>query len=107
MTDVLRIMAPMLLWLALFSGVYGLHGLGCGLGWEGVAIGGRSLHRTALAAALAASVALQAGLLVLLAGPWRSAAPFARRLSLALAIAAVAALAWALVPVAVTTSCTR
>ncbi len=105
MSDVARIMAPMLVWLALFSGVYGLHGLGCGLGWEGVAIGGRSLHRVALVAAWAASFALQAGLLVLLSGPLQSPAPFARRISVGLATAALAAVAWSLFPAAFATYC--
>ena len=105
MTDVARIVAPMLLWLALFSGVYGLHSLGCGLGWDGVPLAGRSLHRNLLVVAWAASFALQAVLLVLLAGPWRSPAPFARSLSVALAAAALAAVAWSLFPVTFATSC--
>jgi hypothetical protein len=105
MSDVARIMGPLLLWLALFSGVYALHGLGCGLGWDGVPLAGHSLHRTALLAAWAASFALQAGLLILLVGPLRSAAPFARRISVALAVAGLVAVAWSLFPVAFATYC--
>lgn len=106
MTDVLRIFAPILLWLALFSGVYGLHGIGCGLGWAEVALAGpASLHRVALLMAYAGALAAGALMLVLITGRWRSPRPFARRVSRDLAVAALVAIGWTLAPVLYASSC--
>jgi hypothetical protein len=105
MMDFLRIFTPLLVWLALFSGVYAVHGLGCGLGWDSVGLGEWSLHRAALVGAWAGAIAVQAGTLYLIAGPLQSPAAFARWLSLALAVSGVVAMVWSLFPVAVTTYC--
>jgi hypothetical protein len=105
MTDVARIFAPLLLWLALFSGVYGLHGIGCGLGWPDASVGPWPLHRTALVAAWIGAVALQALLLLVLARPLESGRPFVRRVSLTLAVSGVVAVCWTLFPVVFASSC--
>jgi hypothetical protein len=105
MTDVARIMAPMLVWLAVFSGVYGLHGIGCGLGWPDVEVGDWTLHRTALLAAWASAAILQALLLVALARPLRSPRPFVQSVSLTLAISGLVATGWTLSPLLFATSC--
>ena len=105
MTEVARIFAPLLVWLALFSGVYGLHGLGCGLGWPEVGLGALSLHRAALLGGWAGSIAVQALVLAALAGPFGSRCGFVRGISLALAVAGLPAVVWTLAPVALTSSC--
>lgn len=105
MSDVARIFAPMFVWLALFSGVYAVHGLGCGLGWDAVALGAGSVQGAALVGAAAGAVAVQAGTLYLIAGPLRSSGAFVRRLSVTVAVIGLAAMLWALLPVAVTSYC--
>jgi hypothetical protein len=105
MSDVARIFAPMFVWLALFSGVYAVHGLGCGLGWDAVALGAGTFQGAALVVAAAGAVLVQAGTLYLIAGPLRSPAAFARRLSLTVAVVGLVAMVWTLIPVAVTSYC--
>jgi hypothetical protein len=105
MSDVVRLFSPFLLWLALFSGVYALHGLGCGLGWPGVPLGEWSLHRVALVAGWVAAITVQIGLLALLVGPFRSPRPFAHGVSVGLAVSAVIAVGWTLFPVIFASSC--
>ena len=105
MTAVARIFAPLLLWLALFSGVYGLHGIGCGLGWPDVEIGPVSLHRGALVLAWIGAILLQS---VLLFAMWRTfpcRQPFVQGLSLTLALSALAATVWTLFPASFASSC--
>jgi hypothetical protein len=105
MTDVARIFAPLLVWLALFSGVYGLHGIGCGLGWPDASVGPWPLHRAALVAAWIGAVILQSLLLLALARPLRSTRPFVQGVSLTLAVSGVVAVGWTLFPVLFVSSC--
>ena len=105
MTDVARIFAPLLVWLALFSGVYGLHGIGCGLGWPDLRVGGLSLHRLALLSAYGESLAIQGAVLLALAHPLRSGQPFVRGVTLTRAVTALVATGWTLVPVTFASSC--
>jgi hypothetical protein len=105
MTDIVRIFAPLLVWLALFSGVYGLHGIGCGLDWPHMSVGPWPLHRTALVAAWIGAVILQALLLLALARPLRSERPFVQGVSLTLAVSGLVAVGWTLFPVIFATSC--
>ena len=105
MSEVARIFTPLLVWLALFSGVYGLHGLGCGLGWGGVDAGPTSLHRAALLSASSAAVVLQGLVLLALTRTWRSGHPFGRRVTFRLALTALFATVWTLFPVAFASSC--
>ena len=69
MRELLRILLPLLVWLASFSAIYGLHGLGCALGWPEVAWLGLSLFRWALLIAWLAAIVLQL-LLLLTVGKW-------------------------------------
>lgn len=47
-------------WAAAFSSVYGLHGLGCAMGWEHIDLGPLSLQRTVLVVSWLAWLALLA-----------------------------------------------
>lgn len=105
MTDVARIFAPLLVWLALFSGVYALHGIGCGLGWPSVDLGSATLQRGALVAGWIAALALQSALLAVLARPGARGRPFVRGLALTLAVSGVFATGWTLFPVVFASSC--
>jgi len=105
MTEVVRIFAPLLVWLALFSGVYGLHGIGCGLGWPAVELGATSLHRGALVAAWTGALLLQMAVLLALARPLASPRPFVKGLSVMLSATALIATGWTLFPVVFASSC--
>ncbi|MBM9593400.1 hypothetical protein [Roseitranquillus sediminis] len=106
MTDVLRILVAPLVWLAAFSGVYGLHGVGCAFGWADVELLSISLFRVALLAAWGAAVLLQLSLIPTLgSNRFGSAAPFVRRTSVALAWVGLVATLWTLLPVAVMSAC--
>ena len=106
MTDVLRILISLLLWLVVFSAVYGLHGIGCAAGWENIDVHGVSLVRLVLVAAWALALLAHLALLKALLSPrFRSASHFISRVSIALAIAALAATGWTLFPVAFLSRC--
>lgn len=105
MSEVARIFAPLLVWLALFSGVYGLHGLGCALGWPGVDAGPTSLHRAALLAGWCGAILLQVLVLIALIRPLGSQRPFVRGITITLGVTAVVATVWTLFPVAFVSSC--
>lgn len=105
MTDILRIAAPLTLWLAAFSAVYGLHGLVCSPRWTEAGLD-LAAGRMALVLAAALALGLQAALLLALRAPHFAARPgFTRRLSLGLAMVALVASAWTLLPVATTSAC--
>ena len=105
MIDVLRILVAPLVWLAAFSGVYGLHGLGCVLGWTEVDVLALSLFRTALLGAWGFAVLLQIGLLLALRFErFGSPSPFVRRTSVALGWVGLVATLWTLHPVALTST---
>ncbi len=99
MKDVLRLSVPLAVWLAGFSAVYALQGLGCSRHWpEGLAA------RPVLITAWVLAVAVQALLVLsLLRDP--SPSTFTRTTSLALALTALVAALWTLMPVAVTSTC--
>jgi hypothetical protein len=106
MTDVLRILLPLMVWLAAFGGVYGLHGLLCGHAIEGVVLGSIALSRAVMAGAYAlAIVALATVLLILDARRFASGSPFVRFVSRATGWTALVAVVWTLAPVLGTTSC--
>ncbi|MDJ0278128.1 hypothetical protein QLH51_15120 [Sphingomonas sp. 2R-10] len=62
MTALLRMTAGLFHWAAAFSVLYGLHGIGCGSGWDRVAVAGTSLHRLLLIVAWVGGIAAGAGL---------------------------------------------
>lgn len=100
----LRILLPLLAWLASFSLIYGLHGLGCALGWAEVAWPIMSLFRWALLAAWVAAILLQ---LRFLLGFWRTRAPssFIQMVGLTSSWVALGATLWTLFPIAVSSTC--
>jgi len=96
MTDVFRLFGPLLLWLASFSAIYGLHGVLCAQGWD----------RALLVAAWVLAVALQVALLLLLSTKRFGAhSAFIRWTSLALAAVGLVAVIWTQSPVAFLTAC--
>lgn len=99
MREILRLSVPLGLWLASFSAVYALQGLSCSRHWPEVLPA-----RPFLLLAWGLAVAIQAGLVwTLLRDP--SPSPFVRAASLSLAVTALVAAAWTLMPVAVTSIC--
>ncbi|MDX2201262.1 MAG: hypothetical protein NW223_00795 [Hyphomicrobiaceae bacterium] len=106
MSDIFRIMAGFLVWLALFSALYGLHGIGCAAGWQATQVAGTSLFRLALVTAAGAAILAQLAVPVALRSPrLRSPSPFVGQVSTTLAVAAVVALTWTSFPVAVLSAC--
>lgn len=105
MSDIMRLSLPLTAWLAAFSAVYGLGGLVCSDRW---AQAGLSLAtgRGAMIAAWLAAIAVQVALVLAIRSP-RVASPSAplQRLSLTLAIVALAATVWSLLPVVATSMC--
>ena len=106
MTDLARILVGPLAWLAAFSAVYGLQGLGCALGWAGIDTGGVPLLRAGLAAAWLAAIALQAAILAGLYSRRFGAHPgFARSVSRMTGWVGLVATLWSLFPVVATSAC--
>jgi len=106
MRDLLRLLLPLLLWLASFSAIYGLHGLGCALRWPEVALPLMSLFRWLLLIFWLAALLAQLGLFIgLRSERFGSASGFVRRTSLALSGVAVLATLWTLHPLALLRAC--
>lgn len=105
MADILRISVPLTVWLAAFSGVYGLQGLVCSPRWMEAGLD-LAAGRTALLLAWGLSIAIQAALLLALRTP-RFASPsrFVRWTSLTLSVVALVATVWTLLPVATVSIC--
>ena len=104
MKDILRLTVPLTVWLASFSAVYGLHGLVCSDRWPET--GSSPWGRAALVAVWLTAVALQVAFLaVLRSRRFGSASVFVRGVSLTLAVVAVVATVWTLMPVVTTTAC--
>ena len=106
MRDILRIVIAMLVWLALFSALYGLEGVGCASGWPQIGVNGASLFHAVM------TMAFFVALLTLVVFPFalrsrlfRSASPFVGQISLILAIAALVAGAWTLFPAVAISGC--
>ena len=106
MTDILRILAGPVVWLAAFSAVYGLHGLVCGHGITGTLPGGIALPRALLVSAYVLAVLPQAVVLTVLhSARFGASSPFVRFVSLASGWVGLVAAAWTLLPAATTTYC--
>jgi len=104
--DLLRILLPLLVWLASFSAIYGLQGLGCAFGWTEIALPGLSLFRWTLMGAWLSAILVQ--LLFLLAvreWPFGSTSDFYRKAKLATAWSGLIATGWTLFPLAVSSTC--
>ncbi|CUH11476.1 hypothetical protein JSE7799_00182 [Jannaschia seosinensis] len=106
MIDLLRILIAPLVWLAAFSGIYGLHGVGCAYGWSEITVLSLSLFRVALLASWGATVLIQIGLLLALCSDrFGSGSLFVRRVSVTLGWVGLVAAIWTLHPVAILSSC--
>jgi hypothetical protein len=94
--SVVRLFGPLVLWLGLFSAVYGVQGIACAQGWQGWIV----------QIAWAAAIILQAALLVILmradvrpgAGPERFA-------SIGLGVVGLVAVIWTMFPTVILTGC--
>ena len=105
MSDLARLLAAPLLWLAGFSAVYGLHGAGCGLGWFGIEVFASSLHRLALVGAWLALLVAQVLALLVLRRRSPEGSPALHHASIVLGWTALAAALWTLFPVALLSTC--
>ncbi|EIM26780.1 hypothetical protein [Microvirga lotononidis] len=105
MTDILRIAVPLTAWLAAFSAVYGLQGLVCSPRWAEAGFD-LAAGRAAMTAAWIAAAILQVAFLLALRSPrFASRSAFVRGVSLTLAVVALVATLWTLVPVVTTSAC--
>lgn len=107
MIDLARILIGPLAWLASFSAVYGLLGVACAFGWDGIdASWGFSLMRLTLTAAWLAAILVQ---VIILAGLYSkrfgSPSGFVRWVSLATGWVGLVATLWSLFPVVTTSAC--
>jgi hypothetical protein len=106
MSDVVRILLAPLVWLAMFSAVYGLHGLACGFGWAGTEVAGVSLLRIVLTAAWLGAIAAQVVVLLgLYSRRLGSRSGFVRHVSRIGGWVGLVATMWSLFPVVATSSC--
>lgn len=108
MIEILRILVAPLVWLAAFSGVYGLHGLGCALQWPQVEMLSLSLslYRFLLLVAWLAAILAQIALVAALRSErFGSSYAFIRWTSIATGWVGLVATVWTLHPVAVISAC--
>lgn len=104
MKSLLRILIAPLIWLAAFSAIYGLQGLGCAADWDEVRVLGLGLNRVLLGLAWVIAVILQAGILIALERR-PDGSIFIQNTSRLTAGTALVATLWSLFPVAVISSC--
>lgn len=102
MIEILRMATPLTVWLAGFSGIYGLHGLLCSA--RGAWLFGLTGNMLLVLAWLLL-VLLQAALLYGLSYRFASSASFCRRVSMATAAASLVASLWSLFPVVAISHC--
>jgi hypothetical protein len=107
MRDVLRLSLPLTLWLITFSAVYGLHGLICAGNWGALpGLGSLTLGRTVFLAAAAAAILTQGAMIFLLFGSrFGGASAFLRQTGLALAVIALVATVWTVIPITLLPTC--
>lgn len=104
--DLVRILIGPLAWLSLFTVIYGLHGIICGLGLGGTEMFGLPLLRLVLGLAWAGAIALQAVIVIALYGRrFGAASAFVRNVSRTTAWVGLVATIWTLAPIAAATSC--
>ena len=99
MKEILRLSLPMILWLLGFSAVYGLQGIACSRHWPA----GMDARMVLLGLAALVVVAQAAMLLMVLRAP--SSSRFVQGTAASLAVAAVVAGLWTMMPVLVTSVC--
>lgn len=106
MIEVLRILVAPLVWLAAFSGIYGLHGIGCAMGWGEVEVLWLSLFRLLLLAAWLVAIVAEIGILMLLRSErFGSHQSFVRSASVATGWVGLVATLWTLYPVTLMSAC--
>ena len=106
MKDVMRILLPLLVWLAGFSAVYALQGLGCALGWAEAGAAWLSPHRLALLGAWGIVVLAQIVLLLGYLNPRLAAAsPAIQQAAVIIAWVGLVAALWTLQPIVTTSAC--
>ncbi|UOA33615.1 hypothetical protein DSM110093_03450 (plasmid) [Sulfitobacter sp. DSM 110093] len=106
MKDILRLLLPLLAWLASFSAIYGLHGIGCGLCWPEISYQDVSLVRFALLSAWFAAIFMQVALLFALhMDRFKAVSVFMQWTSIATGWVGLVAVFWTLYPVAVIAAC--
>ncbi|GGF76075.1 hypothetical protein GCM10011402_31050 [Paracoccus acridae] len=105
MKDILRLSLPLSVWIAAFSGVYGLEGVVCSDRGAGAGLG-LGQGRAVLVVAWVVAIAVQVGLIFGLRTPrFASAQPWVQRVSMILACVALVATVWSLLPVVTTSLC--
>lgn len=105
MTDILRISVPLTVWLSAFSAVYGIQGLVCSPRWAQAGLDVTS-GRGVMVAAWVAAGALQVAFLLALRSPrFASPSPWVRWVSVLLAVVALVATVWTLLPIVTITAC--
>lgn len=105
MTDLFRLFAPITLWLASFSAVYGLNGLVCSWRWADFGLT-EPQGRIALIAAWLIAIAVQTAVVFVLRAPrFVSTSPLVAQSSFWLSVVAVVSMVWTLFPVVVTSTC--
>lgn len=106
MSDMIRIVIAPLVWLACFSGIYGLHGLSCSTAFAPALPPGAAVWQSLLIVAWIIAVAAQIGLIVALRHRvFASGSRFANRVSTILAWTSLAASLWTLFPVTLLKGC--
>lgn len=105
MNDILRLSLPLSIWIAAFSGVYGLEGVVCSDRWASAGLG-LGQGRAVLIVAWGIAIAVQVGLIIGLRMPrFASAQPWVQRTSMILACVALVATVWSLLPVVTASLC--
>lgn len=105
MTDILRLSLPLTVWIAAFSAIYGVEGVVCSAHWSDAGLD-LAQGRAVLIAAWILAIAAQIGLIFWLRRPGFAAGnPWLQRVSLILAMVALVATLWSLLPAATATLC--
>ena len=104
MKDLLRILIALLVWLATFSAIYGLHGLACSQHSDLLGAFGLEPATIVLIAAWLAATLLQVGVLAGLRR-WPSRSEFVNRIAMILGWTAIIAMVWSLFPVLLPLGC--
>lgn len=99
MIEILRLSVPLTVWITGFSALYGLQGISCSRHWP-AGIDAQTLMLIAGGVAVAAQVLC---LFAILRRP--SASRFVQTTATALAVTAVVAAAWSMLPVLATSAC--
>lgn len=98
----LRVSGGLILWAVAFSLLYGLHGIGCAYGWNGIATGSANLFRAVMVGTWVVFILLGVGLVFRMKS---RAAGLPARLGIASAWTGLAATIISGAPVAIASQC--